>query len=115
VDAISSHIRICNSEHLRALLGRQASDLAQIVPDLQSKLPDLSRPEPLGPETGRYNLYKGVAHYFQMLASEQSVVIILDDMQKVDSATLQLLNYLTLQKKRSNGKRGCSPTFPVAL
>lgn len=96
-DAISAHVRMCSPEQLRSLLGNSAVDLAKIVPEVRFKLPELPQPEPLGPEPERRNLYNAVAHYFNALVAEHPLVIILDDLQWADTATMQLLSFLTLQ------------------
>ena len=96
-DAISAHVHTCSPEYLRHLLGNSAVDLAKIVPEVRFKLPDLPLPEPLGPEAERRNLYSAVARYFSALAAERPLILILDDLQWADDATMQLLNFLTLQ------------------
>ncbi len=101
-DAISAHVQASSPEKLRSMLGNRAADLAKIAPDIRLKLPELPQPEPMGPEAERRNLYNAVANYFNALAAEHPLILILDDLQWADAATLHLLNYLTLQ-------RGVSP------
>ncbi len=97
VDAINAHVQTCSPEKLRYMLGTSASDLAKIVPEIRLKLPELPEPEPLGPEPERRNLYNAVARYFNALAVERPFILVLDDLQWADAATLHLLNYLTVQ------------------
>ena len=97
VDAINAHAQTCSPEKLRSMLGTSASDLAKIVPEIRLKLPELPEPEPLGPEPERRNLYNAVARYFNTLAAERPFILVLDDLQWADAATLQLLNFLTVQ------------------
>ena len=97
VDAINAHAQTCSPEKLRSMLGTSASDLAKIVPEIRLKLPELPEPEPLGPEPERRNLYNAVARYFNTLAVEHPFILVLDDLQWADAATLQLLNFLTVQ------------------
>jgi DNA-binding SARP family transcriptional activator/tetratricopeptide (TPR) repeat protein len=101
-DAISAHVQTCTPEKLRSMLGASAVDLAKIAPDIRLKLPELPQPQPLGSEAERRNLYNAVARYFNALAAERPLILILDDLQWADAATLHLLNYLTVQ-------RGVSP------
>jgi predicted ATPase len=96
-DAIHAHVQTCSPEKLRSILGTSASDLAKIAPEIRLKLPELPQPEPLGPEPERRNLYNAVARYFNALAVERPLILILDDLQWADAATLHLLNYLTVQ------------------
>jgi predicted ATPase/DNA-binding SARP family transcriptional activator len=96
-DAISAHTQTCSPEKLRSMLGISAADLAKIAPAIRFQLPELPQPEPIGPEAERRNLYNAVARYFNALAAERPLILILDDLQWADAATLHLLNYLTLQ------------------
>src|SRR5579875_1009992 len=109
-DAISAHVRACSPELLRQLLGSSAVDLAKIVPEVRFKLPELPQPEPLGPEAERSNLYSAVAHYFSALAAQQPFVLILDDLQWADAATMQLLNLLITQTLQSTSAQAGSLT-----
>jgi predicted ATPase/DNA-binding SARP family transcriptional activator len=97
VDAINAHVQTCSPEKLRSMLGTSASDLAKIVPEIRLKLPELPEPEPLGPEPERRNLYNAVARYFNALAVEHPFMLVLDDLEWADAATLHLLNYLIVQ------------------
>ncbi|HXZ04248.1 MAG TPA: AAA family ATPase, partial [Ktedonobacteraceae bacterium] len=97
VDAINAHVQTCSPEKLRSMLGSSASDLAKIVPAIRFKLPELPESQPLGPEPERRNLYNAVARYFNALATERPCILVLDDLQWADAATLHLLNYLTVQ------------------
>jgi predicted ATPase/DNA-binding SARP family transcriptional activator len=96
-DAITAQVRACPAEELPALLGESAVDLAKIAPEIRLKLSDLPQPEPLGAEVERRKLYSAVAHFFQRFAAGRPLILILDDLQWADAATLHLLNYLTLQ------------------
>lgn len=110
-EAITDYVRTCNPEQLRTMLGNSAVDLAKIAPEIRFKLPDLPQPEPAGAEFERLNLYNAVAHFFQALAAERPLVIILDDLQWADPATMQLLHFLLLQQ----GSSGASQGQPVPL
>src|SRR6266566_1291609 len=96
-DAISGYVHRCNPEQLRRILGNSAVDLAKIAPEVRFKLPELPQPEPIGPELERRNLYSAVARFFNALAEQRSLIIILDDLQWADAATMQLLNFLLVQ------------------
>src|SRR6266566_1434327 len=96
-EVISAHVRTCSPEKLRQVLGNTAVDLAKIAPEVRLKLPDLPQPEPLGSEIERRNLYSAVAYYFSALAAERPLMLILDDLQWADAATMHLLNFLILQ------------------
>ncbi|HEV7235053.1 MAG TPA: AAA family ATPase [Ktedonobacteraceae bacterium] len=119
MDAINEHVRLCSAEQLRSMLGDSAVYLAKIAPEVRSKLPDLPQPEPIGPELERLNLYNAVAHFFSALAAERPPVIILDDLQWADPATIQLLHFLLAQNTGTTPldthiatrKRGAAPLY----
>jgi predicted ATPase/DNA-binding SARP family transcriptional activator len=94
-DAIQACIRGSDAATLRRLLGSNAADLAKIVPEIRIHLPDLPPLEAFDPEVERRNLYNAVAHFLHALAAERPTIIILDDLQWADAATIQLLSYLT--------------------
>ena len=118
-DAISAYVRTCNPADLRTLLGHSASDLAKIAPEVRFKLPNLPPPEPIGPELERRNLYSAVAHFFNSLAEQRPLIVILDDLQWADAATMQLLNFLMMQSTglspfdtmSETGKRSAVPLY----
>jgi DNA-binding SARP family transcriptional activator/tetratricopeptide (TPR) repeat protein len=112
-DAINDYVRTCSPDQLRTMLGNSAVDLAKIAPEVRFKLSNLPQPEPVGPEFERLNLYNAVAHFFQALAAEQPLIIILDDLQWADPATMQLLHFLLLQYGGS-GASNCQP-MPLYL
>ncbi len=105
-DAITSHVRICSPEKLGAMLGNSAADLAKIAPEIGDKLPNLPQPEPMGAEADRRNLYSAVARYVNALAAAGPLILILDDLQWADAATLHLLNFLTLQNLERGQQEG---------
>ena len=118
-DAISAYVRQCSPAELRAMLGNSAVDLAKIAPEVRFKLPELPQPEPIGPELERRNLYSAVARFFNTLAEQQPLIIILDDLQWADAATIQLLNFLLMQgtetrpsdSTKAAGKHGAVPLY----
>ncbi len=96
-DAINTHVRTCTPEQLRSMLGQGAADLAKIAPEVRLKLPDLGQPEAIGAEMERRNLYNAVARYLTALAVERPLIVLLDDLQWADAATIQLLTFLLMQ------------------
>lgn len=97
VEVLTTVIRSSDEVQLRTLTNGAgyANDLAKIVPEIRTLLPNLPAVESSGPELERRNLYSAVAHFFNALATIRPTVVILDDLQWVDSATMQILNYLT--------------------
>jgi DNA-binding SARP family transcriptional activator len=97
IDMLAAHMHMSSPKQLRAALGKNAIDLAKIMPELRLKFADLPPPEPFGLEVERRNLYNAVTGYFHAIASERRLLLVLDDLQWVDTATVQLLSYMLRQ------------------
>ena len=96
IDMLTAHLRASSSKQWCSLPANSAANLAKLLPELSLKLPNLPPTEPLGPEVERRNLYNAVAAYFNAINSEHPLVLVLDDLQWADIATMQLLSYLLL-------------------
>ncbi len=69
------------------------AELARLFPDLQERYPDLS--VPLTDDSAvRTRLFEAVTHLVQALARRTPLVLLLDDVQWADVASLDLLLYL---------------------
>src|SRR5258708_37906096 len=93
------------SQHLLA-------EAARILPELRdsSPLPSLPAADSSGTEeaASRLRLYEGVAALLDGAAYEQSLCIVIDDLQHASSSTLDMLGYLT-------GRPPSSPTLFLLL
>ena len=75
-------------------MGDGAVFIAEMVPELRSKLPDL-RPAPtLEPEQARFRLFDAVTVFLKNASVAQPLMIILDDLHWADAASLRLLSFL---------------------
>jgi DNA-binding SARP family transcriptional activator len=77
---------------LRRLERTQLTELARLLPELVTELPDLPRPEPLPEDEQRQRLFDALAG--ALLASGAPLLLVADDLQWCDVATLQFLHYL---------------------
>jgi predicted ATPase/DNA-binding SARP family transcriptional activator len=111
IEMLTMHIRASGSEQLHSLPGNSAAGLAKLLPELSLQLPGLSATESSSPEVERRNLYNAVAAYFNAITSERPLVLILDDLQWADIATMQLLSYLLLQTTNRIIQGNASPFF----
>lgn len=69
------------------------AELSRLLPELRDRYPDLPVPE--GDEaTARNRLFEAVARLGQALAERTPVVLLIDDVQWADLASLDLLHYL---------------------
>lgn len=111
IDMLTAHMRMSSPEQLRIVLGKSAVDLAKIMPELRTTLPDLPPPEHFGPEVERRNLYNAVAGYLHTIASSRPLLVVLDDLQWVDTATTQLFSYIFQQESGQTTTRSALPFF----
>jgi tetratricopeptide (TPR) repeat protein len=79
---------------LAARLGRHATELVRLNPDLAPLVADLPPPLQSDPETERYRLFEAVAGWLAAAATEQPVLLVLDDLQWATKPTLLLLRHV---------------------
>jgi DNA-binding SARP family transcriptional activator len=69
------------------------AELSRLLPELRLRYPDL--PAPAQDEiSGKLRLFEAVARLLEALAKRTPVVLLLDDLQWIDGASLDLLRYL---------------------
>jgi len=84
-----------NADELRADLGAGASDIADIVPEIRARLPDLDPPVTLSDPSGtRFRLFGSIARFLIDASRRQSLVLVLDDLHWADVPSLRLLEFL---------------------
>jgi predicted ATPase/DNA-binding NarL/FixJ family response regulator len=93
LEALGTHIRRTPADVLRVQAGDGARTLATILPELELKLIDLPRGMQLPPEQARLRLYEAVSEFLLAIAVTAPIVLLMDDLQWADSATLDLLMY----------------------
>jgi DNA-binding NarL/FixJ family response regulator len=84
-----------NPHDLRADLDTGASDIADIVPDIRARLPDLDPPTRLSDPSGtRFRLFGSIARFLVNASRRQALVLVLDDLHWADVPSLRLLEFL---------------------
>ena len=78
--------------HLERLDRTHLGELARLLPELYSTLPDLPRPEPLPPSDQRQRLFDALAR--AILAPGGPLLLVADDLHWADRETLRFLHYL---------------------
>ena len=94
VQAIRAYVQRTDPETLRSEMGLGASDIAQIVPDIRGKLPELEAPPELEPEQARFRLFDSVCSFLKNATHSQTLVLLLDDLHWADNPSLLLLQFL---------------------
>ena len=94
VQAIRSYVRGHDAADLRADMGTGATDIAEVVPEVRQRLPDLPPPPALEPEQARFRLFDAVTTFLQRAAHRRPLVLLLDDLHWADRPSLLLLEFL---------------------
>jgi DNA-binding CsgD family transcriptional regulator/RecA/RadA recombinase len=86
-----------NTEELRADLGAGGPDVAEIVPEIRARLPDLDPPPAAlsDPSETRFRLFGSITHFLLHYSRRRPLVLILDDLHWADAPTLRLLEFLS--------------------
>src|SRR5438309_5505251 len=69
------------------------AELSRLLPELRERSPDLPVPS-TDEELGHYRLFEAIVRLVQTWTARRPLVLVLDDMQWADTATLDLLLYL---------------------
>lgn len=93
VQILRTWVRSQELPTLRAVLGSEAGDVAQIVPDIRARLPELPEPAPLHPAQARFRLFDSIATVLRRMASGP-IVLVLDDLHWADDPSLLLLEFV---------------------
>jgi eukaryotic-like serine/threonine-protein kinase len=94
VQSLRAYVREAEPDALRAQLGAGAADLAQIVPELRERFPDLPQPPSLGSEEARFRLFDATAEFLRNASERHPILFLLDDLHAADAPSLLLLRFL---------------------
>jgi predicted ATPase len=79
---------------LEAIFGTATPYVAQVVPEIRDRLPDLPVPPPLDSEQARFRLFDAITTFLKSAAAVRPLVLILDDLHWADKPSLLLLRFL---------------------
>src|SRR5947199_699552 len=101
LEALGQHIRTATPDELREQTSPLGSVLATILPELPLRLGGLPPSYLLPPEQARLRLYEAVGMFLAAIAVPRPLLLLLDDLQWADTATLDLLCYLAQHQATS--------------
>jgi tetratricopeptide (TPR) repeat protein len=96
VEALSGYIRGLQEDELRSQLGEGAADVALIVPELRTRLPDLALVPSRDPGDDRHRLFESVSTFLLDVtrSAPEGSLLIVDDVHWADRPTMQFLVHL---------------------
>jgi tetratricopeptide (TPR) repeat protein len=95
VQAVRAYVRERDAAALRAELGAGAAEIADVVPDVRQRLPDLGQAAAIDdPQQARFRLFDSLTAFLRSAARTQPVVLVLDDLHWADEGSLRLLEFL---------------------
>jgi eukaryotic-like serine/threonine-protein kinase len=94
VQSIREYVETAEADDLRRQLGAGAVDIAQIIPELRERLPDLPEAPSLESEGARFRLFDSTATFLRHAAAVRPLVLILDDLHAADEPSLLLLRFV---------------------
>jgi DNA-binding SARP family transcriptional activator/class 3 adenylate cyclase len=100
VEALRPYAATLSADALRDSLRSLGSELAILLPELASVVPEWSQPSALEPEIARYHMFEAVAGFVDAVVCARPVLLLLDDLQWADTATLQLLGRIARDQER---------------
>jgi len=93
VQVIGALLRDRDSHVLRTEMGAGAAVIAEVVPAVREKLPNLGAPVAVDPDQARFRLFDSVTTFLKNAAATQPIVLVLDDLHWADRSSLDLLEF----------------------
>jgi predicted ATPase len=98
---IARHSERREDSVLRAELARGARDIVPLVPQLAQRFPELAASPIQEPREARQRFFEGVIAFLKNAARGQRTIVVLEDLQWIDDASLTLLQLLAHECRES--------------
>jgi ActR/RegA family two-component response regulator len=94
LQSLRSLVRDLRPAALRSRLGPGGPELARVLPELRTVLPDLAAATAVDPDTARFRLFDAAASFLKNSAAHRPIVLVLDDLHAADTPSLLLLRFV---------------------
>ena len=94
VQVVRAYVQAADPTALRQEMGAGAADIAQLVPAVCERLPDLPAPPPTEPEAARFRLFDSLTGFLRAAAARRPLLLVLDDLHWADAPSLALLRFV---------------------
>ncbi len=99
LQAVRAGLKQISDEMLAQLPPLWRSELAQFIPELHERFPDLAPNPRLPPAQGKARWFAALTGLFELFTRECPAILFLDDLHWADGATLEYLSYLIAHLK----------------
>jgi DNA-binding SARP family transcriptional activator len=94
VQSLRGYVGDADTESLRSQLGAGAAEIAQLLPELGDRFPDLPAASTPDSEGARFRLFDAMAGFLRRAAGARPIVLALDDLHAADEPSLLLMRFL---------------------
>src|SRR5215472_288200 len=94
VQVLRAAVRQAQSEALAADLGAGGQELAELVPEIRERLPELPHSRGIEGEQAQFRLFDAVAGYLGRASARRPLLVVLDDLHWADASSLRLVQFL---------------------
>ncbi len=93
VELLREYVASVPSEVLRRMIAGNPADLARLVPDITVKLGTIPPVKSIGEQQDKIRLFETITQFLIAVSKEQPLLVLLDDMEWADQASIDLLEY----------------------
>jgi predicted ATPase/KaiC/GvpD/RAD55 family RecA-like ATPase len=93
-EIIKDYLGECTPEQLNRVIGFYPAEVAKLVPEISQKLRAFPQSFPISPEQEQNRLFEAVSQFIINISQENSLLVVLDDLQWTDPSSLLLMHYL---------------------
>jgi RNA polymerase sigma factor (sigma-70 family) len=101
LEALGRYIRATSQDQIRTQVATLPQMLVSLLPELAVYLPDFHIPQSFLPEQSKFRLYEAIGSFLESINTSLPLVIIIDNLQWADSASLDLLCHLTYHQSNA--------------
>jgi DNA-binding CsgD family transcriptional regulator len=94
VEALGRYIQTAPLDLLQTQVASAPQVLTTLLPELITRLGELTVSAPLPPEQARFRLYEAIGMFLYAMSAPYALVLTLDDLQWADTASLDLLCHI---------------------
>lgn len=96
LQVLRAYISDHDAQALGEEMGSRAEAIAELMPELRERLPDLGSPEVVhDPDAARFRLFDAIASFLYTAAQRKPILIVLDNVHAADRPSLLLLEFLS--------------------